>query len=61
MKEESKIGPLEKDENGRPFRIINGEKIYQIEDDEKTNAAINAFRASGMSLSEYLKYKSGRY
>ena len=53
---ESKIGELLKDEDGREYRIIDGKKIYQIENDTKgMNDIINAVRASGMRPSEYLK------
>ena len=52
--EDEKIGELQTDETGRKFRMINGEKIYQT-DNEDTNTVINRVRASGMSPSEYLK------
>lgn len=59
----SDIGKLEHDENGKPFRMINGKRIGQIDNhsylanwvkpdwmvrrDEAVNNAINAHRASG--------------
>lgn len=57
--ENNKLNNYEKDENGY-FKIINGEKIYQIEEktesDRKTNDAINSFRQrpKGQSMSEWL-------
>jgi len=53
----AKIGPLETDENGQ-FRMINGNKIYQIEEksdyEKNLNDAINRFRASGLSVKDWL-------
>jgi len=61
--DESKIGPYERDEDGRPYRMINGKKIYQIEEkterDKKVNEAINGARSMGMTGWEYLKFRSG--
>lgn len=52
------IGKLLVDENGE-YRMINGEKIYQIkeetQEDKDMNLIINRVRASGMSPMEYLK------
>ncbi len=48
-------------ENGRPFRIINGEKIYQLEETEENKdlqICINRVRASGLKPFEYLKRQS---
>lgn len=46
-----KIGEIFIDENGNECRMINGQKIVQIqnpnEQQEKTQRNINAFRASG--------------
>ena len=57
--EDSKIGALKTDENGRAYRIVAGKKIYQIEvqnqADKDLQLSINRVRASGMSASEYLK------
>lgn len=59
MNTETNIGELQFDENGQPFRIINGKKIIQIEetteDAKKKNEAINAYRASGLSHREFLR------
>lgn len=42
------ISELQRDENNRPFRVVNGEKIYQIEEktfeDKMLNEAINLWR-----------------
>jgi len=46
-------------ENGRGYRIVDGKKVYQIEEktkgDEDLNLIINRYRCSGMRLSEYMK------
>lgn len=61
--EDKEIGELKTDKNGRQFRIVNGKKIYQIEeknkDDEDLNLIINRVRVSGMTPSQYLKNKYG--
>lgn len=53
------IGEQLTDENGRSYREINGKKVYQIEGktphDQDMNLIINRFRASGMSMKDYLK------
>ena len=45
---ENLISELQRDENNRPFRVVNGEKIYQIEEktfeDKMLNEAINLWR-----------------
>jgi hypothetical protein len=45
------IGDLSRDEDGRTFRMINGRKIYQIEErsqkEVEMNRIINLVRASG--------------
>lgn len=42
------VGELQRDENGRPFRMVGDKKIYQIEEktdaDRRKNEAINAWR-----------------
>lgn len=52
------IGKLQTDEVGE-YRIINGEKVYQIkeetDEDEKLNSVINRVRSSGLRPSEYLR------
>lgn len=52
------IGELQTDENGE-YRIINNEKVYQIKEenqhDKDMNLIINRYRASGMTIVEYLK------
>jgi len=59
-KEDEKIGEKLQDEKGE-YRMINGEKIYQIEEnsesDRKINEAINRVRASGMNPRDYLNSK----
>ena len=49
-------------EGDRNYRIINGKKIYQIEEDtpEKVelNRIINLYRSSKLSITEYLKQES---
>ena len=56
--EDQKIGELFY-KDGRPCRIINGKKIYQLEQTEEKKdlqLAINRFRASGYKTpGEYLK------
>ncbi len=56
--EDSRIGELTTDENGRQYRMVDGKKIYQIEEktqyDKDMNSIINRVRASGMSPWEYL-------
>lgn len=47
-------------EEGKPFRIINGKKVYQFEDiktdyEERHQRAINRIFASGLSSLNYLK------
>ena len=39
--EERLISELEKDENGNCFRIVNGEKIIQIEEKTENDIALN--------------------
>ena len=59
--EDEKIGQLFY-EDGRPCRIINGEKIYQLEETEENKdlqTCINRVRASGLTPSEYLKMLYG--
>lgn len=57
------ISELKYDEQGKGFRIINGEVIYQI--DEKTqkdrdlNNSINQVRASGMRPGQLLRRMYG--
>jgi len=57
VQEDSKIGDKQTDEHGE-YRIVNGDKIYQIEEktpeDKKLNEVINRVRASGRSPWEYL-------
>lgn len=52
-----KIGKLQRDEDGRPFRIINGKKQYQKEEktqrDKDQNLIKNRWRASGLSLEDW--------
>jgi hypothetical protein len=56
---DEKIGEKQTDENGRQFVMINGRKIYEIEEktqhDKDMNLIINRFRASGMSMKDYLE------
>lgn len=45
-------------EDGIPYRMVNGEKIQQLEPTEENkdlNLIMNRVRASGMRPSEYLK------
>lgn len=62
--EDDNISELMVDENGREFRIVNGKKIYQIEEktqsDKDHNLSINRMRTSGMSPWEYLNFVSKR-
>jgi hypothetical protein len=61
--EDEKIGELFY-ENGKPCRIINGKKIYQLEQTEANKdlqTSINRVRASGMSGFEYLKSLYGPF
>jgi len=57
--EDTKIETLKTDQDGRAYRMVNGKKIYQIEEktqkDKDRNLIINRVRASGMSPGEYLK------
>lgn len=59
---DEKISELMIDEDNREYRLVDDKKIYQIEEksqsDIDTNLAINRFRASGMTASEYLKSMS---
>ena len=55
LPEDSKIGDLQKDDDGREFKMINGEKIYQIGNDDDMDLIINRVRASGVSPWVYLK------
>jgi len=52
------IGELKSDEGGE-YRIINGNKIYQIKEEtqyqKEMNLIINRVRASGMKPSQYLE------
>lgn len=49
------IGKLQIDENGRRYKMINGNKIYQLEEGkEKLNDIIDAVRASGRSARDIL-------
>ena len=61
--EDSKIESLQTDEDGRQYRIVDGKKIYQIEEktqhDKDMNTIINRVRASGMTPSQYLKSMYG--
>ena len=56
--EDDEIGELKEDKNGK-FRIVNGKKVYQIEEktqsDKDLNLVINRVRASGLKAYEYLK------
>lgn len=56
--EDSKIGDLTIDEDGREYRMINSKKIHQIEEktqhDKDMNSIINRVIASGMTPWEYL-------
>lgn len=59
LPEDSKIGELQTDEHGRPYRMVNGRKIGQIEErtphDVELQKTMNRVRASGMSIWDYLK------
>ena len=63
MPEDSKIESLQTDEDGRQYRMVDGKKIYQIEEktqhDKDMNIIINRVRASGMTPSQYLKSMYG--
>ena len=48
-----KISELRHDENG-DYKVVNGEKIYQITGNDRLNAIINSVRASGRSAFELL-------
>ena len=54
---DSKIGEIQIDNNGRYYRIINGNRIYQIEEktqrDKDQNLMINRWRASELSLEKW--------
>lgn len=60
--ENNKLNDYEKDENGY-FKMINGKKIYQIEEktenDKRINEAIDEWREHGKGLSpmQYLHSK----
>lgn len=58
MNKQTNVGKLQTDEIGE-YRIINGEKVYQIkeetEEDEKLNSIINRVRSLGVRPSEYLR------
>ena len=60
---DEKISELMIDENNREYRLVNGRKIYQIEEKSQSdidkNLIINRVRASGMSAWEYLNLMSG--
>lgn len=51
LPEDTLIGELQTDENGRPFRIVNGEKIIQMTvlspGDDELNLIINRARITG--------------
>ena len=57
----AKIGPLQTDKNGQ-FRMIDGKKIYQFDEksdyDRKIQDNINRFRASGLSVKDWLQNQS---
>ena len=59
---DQKISELMIDENNREYRIVNGKKIYQIEENSQSdidkNLIINRVRASGMSSWDYLRSMS---
>lgn len=56
--EDNNIGELQQDKIG-DYRIINGKKVYQLEcktpEDYDKQLTINRYRASGLSLIEYVK------
>lgn len=56
--EDSKIGELFY-EDGSPYRMVDGEKISQVEEktqwDKDFNITVNRIVASGLSPFEYLK------
>lgn len=55
--EDDKIGELFY-EDGRPCRMVNGKKIYQLEETKENQdlqLVINRYRALGVGMSEYLK------
>lgn len=58
LPEDDNISNLQTDENGHPFRMVNCQKIGQIEEntqhDVDMNKIINRARACGMSGWEYL-------
>lgn len=62
--EDSKIGELQHDKDGNPFRIINGKKIIQFEvktqRDKDLALIINRVRASRMKPQEYFKSLEGK-
>jgi hypothetical protein len=57
--EDDLIGPVEYDEKGEPFRMVAGQKRYQIKGDDQRsndlNLSINRQVASGLGPWEYLK------
>lgn len=57
------IGELSIDEDGRQYRMVNGKKIFQIEEETQrekdSNLVINRVRASGMKPWEYLRMSCG--
>jgi hypothetical protein len=55
--DDDKIGALQIDENGKEYRLINGEKIYQS-DDEDLNIITNRCKASGITSWEMLSRQS---
>lgn len=62
--EDENIGCLQFDkESGRPFRMVYGKKIMQIEEktqhDKDLQLVMNRVRSSGLTPSEYLKRMYG--
>lgn len=59
---DNNIGKMKEDHRGK-FRIINGKKIYQIEElsqgDRDMNLIINRVRASGMTTTDYFRKYHG--
>ena len=62
LTKKKKISELMIDEDNREYRIVNGKKIYQIEENSQSdidkNLIINRVRASGMSSWDYLRSMS---
>lgn len=60
--DDAKIGELQRDEDGRPYRIINSKKQYQKEEitqrDKDQNLIRNRWRASGLSLEEWCELQN---